>query len=327
MLLQRSTDAVRAPRRFDFWRDAICETFVDLDPRPRDRADDRPFSGELVGGQIGDVRLCTVVASPHEVIRSPGLIRRTGGDFLFVSLLLAGNIVYAQDDRVAELVEPGQFVFYDSARPYMAAFRQPSRQLVIRFPRERLSCWLCRPETLTARTIGASNGTGGLASRLLRSLAEHVHDVEPAVADPVLDTTLGVLAAALGPHDGGEAGERRVAQSFHLQRAHESIRRRHHDPGLSPAAVARDVGVSERYLFALFREHGLTPAKAILNERLSRAHRALSHPTLRDRTVEGLALRLGFKNAAHFTRAFKDRYGVTPTQHRRQARPVPATSA
>jgi AraC-like DNA-binding protein len=33
-----------------------------------------------------------------------------------------------------------------------------------------------------------------------------------------------------------------------------------------------------------------------------------------------MALSLGFKHAAHFTRAFKERYGLPPSQYRERAR-------
>jgi AraC-like DNA-binding protein len=318
VILQRSTAEVSASRRFDFWREAICDAFVDLEPRRSDLGESGGFTGEIVGGQIGAVRLCTVAASTHEVARTPALIRRADDDFLFVSLLLDGDMVYVQDDRVAELVEPGQFVLYDSARPYTAAFRENSRQLVVRVPREELTRRLPELGTVTARTISGDSGVGALASGLLQSLGRGVQDVAPHVTQPLLDNVFAVLAAALASEAGLDPGPTNH-RAVHLQRAYECIRNNAADAELTPARIARTIAVSERYLYALFRAEGTSPARAIMDERLARAHAALQRPRLSPRTMESLALSLGFKHAAHFTRVFKDRYGLPPSQHREQA--------
>jgi AraC-like DNA-binding protein len=318
MLIQRSTADVREPRRFEFWREAVCDTFVGLDPRRRERDDDLPFDGEIVGGQIGDVVLCTVTANAHEVHRTSTLIRRTGGDFLFVSLLLDGDAVCVQDDRVAELARPGHLVLYDSARPYRFAFREYSRQLVVRIPRDELAHRLRRVERLTARPVAGDDGLGGFARELLQSLAAHVDDVDPHVTSQLLGNVLDVLSAAFAD-SAGLGPEMRTQRVIHLRRAQECIRRRLSDPDLTPAHVAQEIGISERYLYAVFRDEGMSPGKAIMNERLAQARAYLSRPRMLSGTVEGMALRLGFKHASHFTRAFKERYGLPPGQYRERA--------
>jgi AraC-like DNA-binding protein len=42
---------------------------------------------------------------------------------------------------------------------------------------------------------------------------------------------------------------------------------------------------------------------------------------LGDPGLAEIAARWGFRSAAHFTRAFRARYGLTPAEHRRAARP------
>jgi AraC-like DNA-binding protein len=316
MQIRQSTANVRT-RRFEFWREAVSGTFVGLDPRRRED-DDLPFDGEIVGGHIGDVRLCTVSANAHEVHRTSTLIRRTGGDFLFVSLLLDGNAVCMQDDRVAELVRPGHLVLYDSAKPYRFAFREFSRQLVVRIPRDELAHRLRRVERLTARPISGDSGIGGFARELLQSLAAHVDDVEPRLASQLLGNVLSVVSAAFA--DAAGLGFEETAQrAVHLRRAQDCIRRRMSDPDLTPAEVAREIGISERYLYAVFSEAGTSPGRAIINERLAQAQALLSRPKLFTGTVEGMALSLGFKHASHFTRAFKERHGLPPGQYRERA--------
>jgi AraC-like DNA-binding protein len=52
------------------------------------------------------------------------------------------------------------------------------------------------------------------------------------------------------------------------------------------------------------------------NERLEAVRRDLANPALRHRSVAALAARWCFVDAAHFSRAFRQRYGYTPSQLR-----------
>ncbi len=81
----------------------------------------------------------------------------------------------------------------------------------------------------------------------------------------------------------------------------------------SPDEVALAQGVSRRGLDALFAEHGLTIAHALWEARLRQARALLLDPTLR---VVDVALRSGFQTEAHFSRRFRARFGVTPSQAR-----------
>jgi AraC-like DNA-binding protein len=267
-----------------------------------------------------------VTANAHEVHRTSTLIRRTGGDFLFVSLLLDGDAVCVQDDRVAELVRPGHLLLYDSARPYRFAFREYSRQLVVRIPRDELAHRLRRVERLTAIPVAGDHGLGGFARELLQSLAAHVDDVDPHVTAQLLGNVLDVLSAAFAD-SAGLSSEVETPRAVHLRRAQEFIRRRLSDPDLTPAQVAQEIGISERYLYAVFHDEGMSPGKAIMNERLAQAHASLSRPKMLTGTVEGMALNLGFKHASHFTRAFKERYGLPPSQYRERALAGSATTS
>ena len=53
-----------------------------------------------------------------------------------------------------------------------------------------------------------------------------------------------------------------------------------------------------------------TPGKWLLEKRLQQAHFLLSH---RNKTVSEAAFETGFENLSHFSRCFKERFGISPT--------------
>jgi AraC-like DNA-binding protein len=88
------------------------------------------------------------------------------------------------------------------------------------------------------------------------------------------------------------------------------------NPGLGPEAIARAHFISRSYLDRLFRDEPRTVAETIRDGRLERCRQDLADPRLAGRTVLDIALDWGFASAAHFSRAFRARYGMSPRDAR-----------
>jgi AraC-like DNA-binding protein len=54
----------------------------------------------------------------------------------------------------------------------------------------------------------------------------------------------------------------------------------------------------------------------VLTERLARAHRMLTSPRHAGETISVIAFAVGFADLSHFNRAFRRRYGCTPSDVR-----------
>ena len=76
------------------------------------------------------------------------------------------------------------------------------------------------------------------------------------------------------------------------------------------------VGASSRTLARLFAQEGSSPGRYLQERRLERARQLLASPQGRRLDVAEVAYRHGFSSQAHFARAFKARYGMTPSEAR-----------
>ncbi|MFI6931280.1 helix-turn-helix transcriptional regulator [Streptomyces sp. NPDC050287] len=85
-----------------------------------------------------------------------------------------------------------------------------------------------------------------------------------------------------------------------------------------------DLGFSLRYLHELFREADTTPRAWLYAQRLDCARAMLSGAGYDAQSISSIALRAGFKDASHFSRAFKSRYGTSPATYRRTAVRAPS---
>ncbi|WP_328907162.1 helix-turn-helix transcriptional regulator [Streptomyces sp. NBC_00234] len=88
----------------------------------------------------------------------------------------------------------------------------------------------------------------------------------------------------------------------------------HHlgDPGLRPEAVAAAHYVSVRRLHKLFEHEGGTVSRWIQQRRLEECRRELGRSDRTEMKVSAVAQRWGFASPAHFSRAFRIAYGLSP---------------
>ena len=90
------------------------------------------------------------------------------------------------------------------------------------------------------------------------------------------------------------------------------------------SAVAAYAGLEQHYFSTLFtKQVGISPAKYILACKLDEGRRMLSQL---DITVTEVAESLGFYDVAHFSRRFKEAYGLPPSQAARRDTPRKASS-
>jgi AraC-like DNA-binding protein len=230
-----------------------------------------------------------------------------------LALALADGTVAAQDGRTARLTR-GDFAVVDGARPFAIDGDPATEWIALTIPRRQLAARLAAPADVTAVRIAGDRGTGAVAAAAVHAFATADAPDAPA-GEALTDHLAGLIGLALdGAVRPREAGRRQR----HLQAVLDEADRALDDPGLSPATVAARVGISTRYLHALFAEREETFGRWVLAGRLERGHRDLVDPARRHWTVSEIATDRGFRDPSYFARAFRARYGVSPRDHRRR---------
>ncbi len=158
-------------------------------------------------------------------------------------------------------------------------------------------------------------GGARLLTMFLRGVADSVEQLEPADLAPVENAVLGFLNAATSPMAG--APHRAHASFLRIVRL---IEPRLGNPGLSLTAIAREQGVSERYLRRLFEVSGTRFGDYVRVRRLERCKAELDDPGLAREPVATIGFRWGFNDPAHFSRAFRDHFGLPPRAYRESLR-------
>ncbi|NIB42824.1 helix-turn-helix domain-containing protein [Pseudomaricurvus alkylphenolicus] len=307
------TTAGLKPRdQFEYWRELVCDEFVQLDC---ERADRGAFSGEIRSDKLDRIQLSEVSSDPQHVVRSNRQISRSSEREFLLSLQISSTGVVRQGGREAVL-QPGDFAIYDSARPYTLDFHQPFQQLVLQIPHEVLSNYLKSAEDCTAIAISGQSGAGSLVSQFLSSVAGRTRELDQ-VRPQIEDNIFSLLCMSLGSAKELQAVDSRssvmVAQ---LEKIKVFIENNLHDERLSPQFVADAFNISKRYLHKLFELEEMPVARFILQRRLEQCRQHLLDPRFAGQRIEQIAFRWGFNSSPHFSKVFKQFTGLSPRAYR-----------
>lgn len=234
-------------------------------------------------------------------------IRTSDFDPIVVNMMIEGHAHGDMDGRA--FAEPaGTFHFHDLARPSLHA-STASRTYALVLPRPVAAQWFAPLDDLHGLVIGGESAglMFAFADRLRAGLSELTTDQ----ADRLGRVLLEILGVAL---DGARPTLATLADALR-RRAAKAIEARLGDRDISVDDLCRRLKVSRSRLFKAFQADGGIQAY-VLTERLTRARTALGE-LQRAEPIGGLAHRLGFSDASHLSRAFRQRFGMTPSEYRR----------
>jgi len=309
-----STDLVPRDQRLAYWTDMICNVYVQLgcDPMADGRGD---FEGSIRQHTLPSLDVSVVTSGPQKVMRTPGHIARSSDDYFLVSIQARGHGVVRQDGRDAVL-SVGDFALYDSTRPYQLLFDDAFEQIVLKLPGERLRSELRDTQALTATTVSGREGAGHLMLSMIRTLREDIDTLQPASALAVANGVLNILVAGLQTLPAAQSPSLSNLAAFHLARIKRCIDARLDDPALSVGMLAAELGMSASQIHRVFKSEPMTLSQYIWDRRLEACSRDLLDPREAGRTVGEIAYGRGFSDAAHFSRAFRERFGCSPRDWR-----------
>jgi AraC-like DNA-binding protein len=160
---------------------------------------------------------------------------------------------------------------------------------------------------LLTRYVGILEDAGTFAfPELRRQAVTHIHDL---------------IALAIGAtRDAAEIAKSRGARAARLRAIKEDIANWLDQPDLSVATIAARHRINPRWVQRLFESEGTTFTEYVVVQRLIRAHRLLTDPRYANQKVSTIALDIGFGDLSYFNRAFRRRFGATPSELRAAAR-------
>lgn len=273
-----------------------------------------PVSGSISLKVLGQVRAARFSCSPHEFVRSRAELAGNADEHLLLDIQLRGVNKLRQRERDLVTVRH-QGHIYSSWAPFrnlvdgggapadLMVLMVPARSVISRLP----------PAAIFRGKPFSFDDALGEAFRLL--LDASMKDQSPPSADAeqlIVEALTWFLADA--------AKMRLLPSRRSVRQIVELWMGQHLDATLSPESVARRFNLSLRTLHRCFGETGCSFERTLSALRADKLRAHLSDPVTSRRSLTDLACELGFFDAAHATRTFKSRFGMSPKEFREEVR-------
>jgi AraC-like DNA-binding protein len=303
------TDRAPAGERFALWREAISPTHEAALP---DGSDPGRFSAYARGFNLGSFLAIETRVSEQVLTRTSRTIRADQVDSYVIRLQRRGRWRGEADERLIE-VDAGDVMVLDMARPSLALGAGIDNINLI-LPRDVLDALL---PPFDMHGLVLQGAPAALLRSHLLALADNLPHLPAGHASDVARATCNLVAACLAP-----ARETTARALTPLALARFIEVRRHIDrnlssPVLNPDAICKALGVSRSTLYETCEPFGGVAA-LIQRRRLDRIRAILTDRRER-RTISEIAYQHGFISKAHFSRAFRAAFGMSPSEAREAA--------
>ena len=171
-----------------------------------------------------------------------------------------------------------------------------------------------RPPLL--RPIHLGQGLGRIAAEFCSSLASEGAGLDPDTRARLGEQFMDIFAMAISSEPGDQPEAESSVQQARLRSVKAYIDAHLSDANLSLMAIAKNNGISLRYLHQLFRQMDMSASEWLRLRRLQRSYDLLSSPRCAAQSITEIAYSIGFNSSSHFSNLFRAQFGLRPSDVR-----------
>jgi AraC-like DNA-binding protein len=313
-----STAMLPVKQRLEFWHDSVCKHFASLELGVHNEDLSKGLRSTLVHSEFGKLDLIQLDACRQTVQRDHRKIIADAHrqHYTLFSLQLRGIGKVEQDGRQA-IVRPGEAVLFDTSRPYSFQLDEDFEKIVIRIPSETLKTLFSRPDRLCAININSNAPGANLLFTYIGSLISEYKTLPQNCTSAFSNALIEMIGGMLQELPESKSANDSSIKKTHLYELKRTIATELANPKLGAELLSLQLGLSISSIYRIFSHEPIPLIQYIWNSRLERCFEDLINKCYLDLSITEIAFRWGFNSSAHFSRAFKERYGITPTAHRK----------
>lgn len=252
--------------------------------------------------------------------RGSGEIREAGLESFVLWLPVEGAVTLWQNGGSATIGNGSVSLIYAN-EPFLATLEDgddgahKSIQIVV--PANIALSVMRQPRRLCAMSFGADSPTSRIARDIFLSLVNGREDLRRASTEELMLSGVKALLYEI-EEQGRDYSETPTMREIKTQSVLDFIMANFCDSDLSVREVANACDISNRYVHYLLKGKDKTFHDLVWDARLNSAYSQLMTSELADRSISTIAYGVGFKSTAHFSRAFRRHFGVSPREFRRR---------
>jgi AraC-like DNA-binding protein len=280
-----------------------------------------PFEGRVESvsfenGVVGRVRMTPIMA-----VKTKHDITNSAYECIHGNLVLSGELKVDQGNRT-NIARPGDLVLYRSFSPVTLmvnadgffdnlAFVIPKSQFVsVSEPEDKFyNCLITKQMMLQP------------LADCLGLLANNLHAYSHDELSAIFNACVALLPLSAGCFSNSIKSPDNQTMNFTHREVLNFINQNISNPDLTPRLTAEGLGISTRYIHKLLAHCGTTFTEYLTTQRLEHIKSELIAFSDRRIPISLMAFQWGFNDLSTFNRAFRDRFGCTPSDFRAHASP------
>lgn len=263
---------------------------------------------------LGDVRVQECESLPMSGYRATSHISKSSSNYFGVLLVVDGQERITRAGKETTL-NPGDLCIWSNEEELSFKVTGNFKKTSLIIPEERIRDLIPWPEDFSWARIPNTNAMSSIMANQIKMLCSNLEDIPEKCAKPIIENTLELLRITISGQEYRSLGS--LPQETVLRKILDFIEENLCDPRLSPTMIASVFGISSRYVYTLFKGKDKSISTWIRERRLIKCKGDLSNPALNRHTITDLALKWGFNDSAHFSNVFKNQYGVSPRELRK----------
>jgi AraC-like DNA-binding protein len=297
------------------WRDIYSTLYGPLEVT---YAADRPFSAAIEFRGFGALGLTTSLSTVERFVRSPRCVAAAGSDAFHLALNLGSGPMLARQLGRETAFEPGSMALVTDSQPGVFGAGANNRWVFVTMGGRELARLVRHPEDLVATPLNPTRPATRHLRRYLDLVLEPSQmDDDTSLQDHIETTLLDLVGLALGGgRDDAELSRVRGLRAARLRVILAAIQAGFDAPDFSVSTVAARIQLSPRYVQDLLHETGRNLTERVLEQRLQKARALLTDARQAHRRIIDIALDSGFSDTSYFSRAFRRRFGMAPSDMR-----------
>ncbi len=305
--MQSTHAPIQGDAKLEKWREDISAICGHFETKTRGNADN--FFGNVALKQMIGLDFAVVDTNALSLSKTPTHINAESDENFFLIYQQSGSSVLSQHGKEA-LLHAGDMALIDSRFGSEFHYLENIRHISFHLPCEVLERRLINSRPKVCETMSSSDPVGNILSNFIRQITSK-HELFDGSESAAMEEALISMVAPLA----GDRGSRGSNLCEYTKIVAYIDTRLKED--LTPETIARNVGVSVRSLYRLFEDRDFSLSKYIREQRLKRCAQQLHSENHRHENLTNIAYRWGFKDSAHFSRTFRNKYGMSPREYRR----------
>ena len=277
---------------------------------------------DLKIGEIGELRVVESVAGAGEFYTTSDYRTKAYKTGILEEFLVVSGSVEVFFENVTYKLKKGQILIFDNTNPPTKfKITKEAHVINIYMPLTLVKSWIPRIyDKLESKLLSPPSKSAELLADYLKLLAQFAIEskttlpiYQPKAIIPLIMANLSMLVFALADL---EEDKPTKIKDIQLDAAKQFMLVHVSDSSVSPKVIAKELGISVRYLHWLFKHSEETVTQYLTRKRIELAQLLLTSSSKSLYSVTEVAFMCGFNDSTHFSRRFKQQVGYSPSIYR-----------